>query len=75
MLDFKQMAKTIAQLQAAAAGRQAVADAETSRASAPPRDSDLDALIAAIRAQGGSESPSLVETGLGMLGELLRMKL
>jgi hypothetical protein len=75
MLDLKQMAKTIGQLQAAAAGPQAIADAEAARASAPPRGADLDALIAAIRARGGAESRSLIETGFSMLGDLLRMKL
>jgi len=74
MLDLKQMAKTIGQLQAAAAGRQAIADAETARASAPARDADLDAVIAAIRARGG-DNPSLVETGFSVLADLLRLKL
>ena len=75
MLDLKQMAKTIGQLQAAAAGHQAIADAEAAKAAAPARGADLDALIAAIRARGGSDSPSLIETGFSMLGDLLRMRL
>jgi hypothetical protein len=75
MLDLKQMAKTIGQLQAAAAGSQAIAAAEAAKASAPARDADLDALIAAIRARAGSESPSLFETGFSLLGDLLRKRL
>jgi len=90
MLDLKQMAKTIEQLQAAAAGRETPADASAADAGAGNagvgdalkgvpqaggQATDIDALIAAIRLRGGEDRPSLIETGFSLLGDLLRMKL
>jgi hypothetical protein len=79
MLDLKQMAKTIEQLQAAAAGRETPAgDALKGvllRDAPRTQETDIDALIAAIRLRGGEERPSLIEAGFSMLGGLLRMKL
>ena len=80
MLDLKQMAKTIEQLQAAAAGREptnatVVGDALKGVTQAGVQPTDIDALIAAIRLRGGDDRPSLIETGFSLLGDLLRMKL
>jgi len=83
MLDLKQMAKTIEQLKAAAAGRETPANAAgddvgDALKGVPRRtvsDTDIDALIAAIRLRGGEDRPSLIETGFSLLGDLLRMKL
>jgi hypothetical protein len=74
MLDLKQMARTIEQLQQAATGRPAAAP----EASAPVPDSqpaDVDALLRAFKAQRRDSPLSLIETGLGMLGDLLRARL
>ena len=79
MLDLKQMATTIEQLKAAAAGRETPAGDAVK--GVPPRpvsgrdETDIDALIAAIRLRGGEDRPSLIETGFSLLGDLLRMKL
>jgi hypothetical protein len=81
MLDLQQMARTIGQLQDAAAGRPAPtsgAGSETVDAAPPAHGSqatDIDALVAAIRLRGGDERPGLIEAGFSLLGDLLRMKL
>jgi hypothetical protein len=77
MLDLQQMTRTIGQLQAAAARTgDGPAPADAPKGAPPPSPAEIDALIAAIRARGGDEPPkSLIETGLSMLGDLLRMKL
>ncbi len=82
MLDLQQMTRTIAQLQAAAAGQRPADPAAPEPAKASDTvgsamsASDLDALIMAIRARGGDDvEPSLITTGLGMLGDLLRKRL
>src|ERR1700730_7464350 len=55
MLDLQQMARTVGQLQAAAAGPQP-ADGPTPSA-APPGPSDIEALVQAFKAAGRPESP------------------
>ena len=76
MLDLKQMARTIEQLQAEAVGPQAEAGADAAQPPTPPGEVDIDALIAAIRSRGGAEArPGLIETGFSMLGTLLRKTL
>lgn len=80
MLDLQQMARTIGQLQTAAAGR-AAADATppapSSRDAANPGGPEsIDALMLALKAEERATSaPNLVETGLGLLGDLLRKRL
>jgi DNA-directed RNA polymerase subunit RPC12/RpoP len=77
MLDLQQMTRTIAQLQAAAAG-QRPADPTATEPAERIGTADLDALILAIRARGAPDGddaePSLIATGLGMLGDLLRKR-
>jgi hypothetical protein len=80
MLDLQQMAKTIEQLKAAAGGRETPAGGAGAAGvgdalKGVPQDTDIDALIAAIRLRGGEDRPSLIETGFSLLGDLLRMKL
>ena len=71
MLDLQQMARTVGQLQAAASGRQA-ADGPLASA-APHGPTDIAALVQAFNAAGRADSPpGLIETGLGLLGRLLR---
>jgi hypothetical protein len=71
MLDLQQMARTVGQLQAAASGRQA-ADGPPPSA-APHGPSDIEALVQAFKTAGRPDSPpGLIETGLGLLGRLLR---
>jgi hypothetical protein len=77
MLDLQQMTRTIAQLQAAAAGQRPIEPAATE----PPERigaADLQSMILAIRARdhsgGDDNEPSLIATGLGMLGDLLRKR-
>jgi hypothetical protein len=65
MLDVKQMARTISQLQNAAGG---VGAAGATPAREP---TDIDALVAAIRERGDGDRPSLIDTGLAMLGKVL----
>ena len=73
MLDLQQMARTIDQLQTAAAGR-TPADA-AHPAAPPPEPADIDALMQALKAEErASSAPNLIETGLGLLGELLTEK-
>jgi len=75
MLDSQQMARTIAQLQAAAAGKQPEEPAKTE----PPGrvgTADVDSWIRAIRAGGGDQpEPSLISAGLTILGDLLRRRM
>ena len=74
MLDLGQMARTIGQLQTAAAGR---APADPPHAGPPPHEpTDIDALMRALKAEEHVRAaPNLIETGLGLLGDLLRKRL
>ena len=73
MLDLQQMARTIGQLQSAAAGH---APADAAHAAAPSHEAaNIDALMRALEAEERSTSPNLIETGLGLLGDLLRKRL
>jgi hypothetical protein len=74
ILDLRQMARTIDQLQTAAAGG---AQATPAKTAAPPHEAaDIDALMAALRAEEQARStPNLIETGLGLLGKLLNKPL
>ena len=80
MLDLQQMARTIGQLQTAAAGR-AAADATppaspSREAANPGSPGNIDALMLALKAEERAASaPNLIETGLGLLGDLLRKRL
>ena len=79
MLDLQQMTRTIAQLQAAAAGRRpadpAAAAPSAGNGTSSVSPEDLDALIQAIRSRHHEEpEPSLISTGLRMLGDLLRKR-
>jgi len=74
MLDLPQMARTIGQLQTAAASHAAAAAAQTG----PPshETTDINALMLALKAEEhASHAPNLIETGLGLLGDLLRKRL
>jgi len=75
MLDLQQMTRTIAQLQAAAAG-QRPAEPSATEPSERVAPADLDALILAIQARdrGDDAGRSLITTGLVMLGDLLRKR-
>ena len=74
MLDLQQMARTIGQLQTAAAGHQ---PADSTPAAPPAREpANIDALMLALSAEERARSaPNLIETGLGLLGDLLRKRL
>jgi len=74
ILDLRQMARTIDQLQTAASGG---APAAPAKAAAPPHEAaDIEALMAALRAEEHARSaPNLIETGLGLLGKLLNKPL
>jgi len=74
MLDLQQMARTIGQLQTAAAGHAA---ADAAPPASPSREAvDIDALMEALKAEERATSaPNLIETGLGLLGDLLRKRL
>jgi hypothetical protein len=78
MLDFQQMARTIGQLQTAAAGHagEATPPAAPSRQAAGPDPGSLSALMLALKAEErANRAPNLIETGLGLLGDLLRKRL
>ena len=71
MLDLQQMTRTVGQLQAAASGRQASDGAPP--VASPRAQSDIDALVQAFKAAGRTDSaPGLIETGLGLLRQLLK---
>jgi len=74
MLDLQQMARTIDHLQTAAAAGHLPADA--TQPGAPPRAPvDINALMLALKAEErASSTPNLIETGLGLLGDLLRKR-
>jgi len=74
MLDLQQMTRTIGHLQSAAAGQ---APADATHAAPPLREpADINALMLALKAEERTSSaPNLIETGLGLLGVLLRKKL
>lgn len=73
MLDLQQMARTIAQLQTAAAGHVSAEPAPA--AAAPHEPANMDALMAALKAEERTMSaPNLIATGLGLLGDLLGKK-
>ena len=74
MLDLQQMARTIGQLQTAAAGHPPAEATEAGRPSHEPVN--IDALMLALKAEERANSaPNLIETGLGLLGDLLRKRL
>ena len=74
MLDLQQMARTISQLTAAAAGRTPVDAPEADKPSREPVD--IAALMLALKAEErASAGPNLIEAGLGLLGDLLRKRL
>jgi hypothetical protein len=82
MLDLQQMARTIGQLQTAAAGE--AADAATpaaplkdaAKSGAPVSQGDIEALMLALKAEERAASaPNLIETGLGLLADLLGKRL
>jgi hypothetical protein len=78
MLDLQHMARTIGQLQAAAAAQEpAAADGVTrSAASTPSGQLDVDAMLLALKAEEHALSnPNLFEAGLSFLGNLLRKRL
>ena len=66
------MARTIGQLQTAAAGQ----PADATPPATPSREAvDIDALMEALKAEERATSaPNLIETGLGLLGDLLRKR-
>jgi hypothetical protein len=73
MLDLQQMARTIGQLQTAAAGH---APADPAAPAPPHEPANIDALMVALKAEERAMSrPNLIATGLGLLGELLGKKL
>jgi hypothetical protein len=70
MLDPQQMARTVGQLQAAASGGQA---GRLQPPATPHGPVDIEALVQALKTAGRPDSPpGLIETGLGLLGRLLR---
>jgi hypothetical protein len=72
MLDLQQMARTVEQLQAAASGRQA-AGGPPSPTAPHGGGSDIEALAQAFRTAGRTEpAPGLIETGLRLVGKLLK---
>ena len=73
MLDLQQMARTIGQLQASAAGHQS---ADPTVEAPPARGAtDIHALMLALKAEErASSAPNLIETGIGLLGALLRKR-
>ena len=73
MLDLQQMARTIGHLQTAASG-QVPADARP--AGTPVHEpTDIAALMLALKAEERAHSaPNLIETGLGLLGALLKRR-
>jgi DNA-directed RNA polymerase subunit RPC12/RpoP len=75
MLDLKQMAKTVAQLQAAAAGGQLEGAADFTALQADREPTDIGALVLAFKAQRRDSPLSLVDTGLDLLGDLLKRML
>ena len=74
MLDLEQMARTIGQLQAAADGG---APAEAGERKPPSHEAtNIDALMLALKSEERANStPNLIQTGLGLLGDLLRKRL
>lgn len=78
MLDLQRMARTVRQLQAAAADQQpSEADSVTPAASRHPGDPlNIDAMLLALKAEESTRSnPNLLEAGLSFLGDLLRKRL
>jgi len=73
MLDLQRMTRTIHHLHSAAAGR---APADATPPTPPlPEPADIDALMLALKAEERANSaPNLIETGLGLLGVLLRKR-
>ena len=73
MLDLKQMARTIGQLQTAAAGQ---APADAAHPGPPSHEpTDIGALMQALKAEArASSAPNLIETGFGLLADLLRKR-
>jgi hypothetical protein len=74
MLDLKQMSRTIEQLQAAAEGRRVPAVADVLAADAD-EETDIHALVLAFKARRRDSSIGLIETGLGLLGDILKRTL
>jgi hypothetical protein len=73
MLDLQQMARTIGHLQTAAAGP---VPADAGQAGPPVHEpTDIAALMLALKAEERAQSaPNLIETGLGLLGALLKRR-
>jgi hypothetical protein len=70
MLDLRQMARLVGQLQGAASDRQA---ADGPPPPAPHTQGDIEALVQAFKAAGRPDSaPGLIETGLGLVRKLLK---
>jgi hypothetical protein len=72
MLDLKQMTRTIEQLQAASEGRTVVASAGAGSRADGLEPDDIDALVLALRAERQDSPLSLIETGLRLVGGLLK---
>jgi DNA-directed RNA polymerase subunit RPC12/RpoP len=70
MLDLGHMAQVISRLQNAASD-QAAAGAPA----ASPEIPNIDALMLKLKAEEHAAAPNLIETGLGLLGDLLRIRL
>ena len=75
MLDLKQMTRTIEQLRAAASGIAPTPPLGGRTADAPDEAADIDKLLRVFRSQRRDSPFSLIETGLGLVGDLLRRAL
>jgi len=72
MLDVKQMTRTIEQLQAASEGRAVRTPTGAAFESDGLESEDLDALVLALKAERRDSPLGLIETGLRLVGDLLR---
>jgi DNA-directed RNA polymerase subunit RPC12/RpoP len=75
MLDLKQMAKTVAQLQAAAASQRPEGAVDLTADQAEREPTDINALVLAFKAQRRDSPLSLVDAGMDLLGDLLKKML
>jgi hypothetical protein len=78
MLDLQQMARTIDQLHTAAAGAVSHSPGDAAPAAASSHEpANINALMAALKAEerAMSRRPNLIETGLGLLGDMLGKRL
>jgi hypothetical protein len=70
MLDLQRMARAAGQLETAAPGGPA-SDGGTASRTAPPAQSDIEALVEAFKAAGRRDTaPGLIETGFGLVRKL-----